>query len=628
MGLAAFGCLALTRKKIPYRLRFLFAPFCLIFWMSAGIWNVQRHLSHYDPNFFAHHSGRDSAVWEGEIMEVSGTEYRRCIVRVRKRWDEQARSFPASGKLLVYPGNESLVEKGQIVLFSAGIREIPPPKNPLAFDNKRYRFFQNVHYQSYWKEDDFKTIGQRPPGILEQWRSEQLDKWREALKDPSVFAIASAMVFGYKNEMPEEIRTTYAETGASHVLAVSGLHVGLIYLFCSFLLRKLRWRLGKAVISLCVIWGFAFLTGATPSVLRASAMFSFVLVGQQMRRPISIYNSLAGSALFLLIDNPLWLFHIGFQLSYLAVLGIVIFQPLFYGWWIPSNGWADKIWTLITVSFAAQLATMPFTLYYFHQFPVYFWLSGLIVVPAAPLIIGLGLVLIVCTNWLPDWEWIPSLMLDHLIGLINGALEMIRAIPGSVATGIYLHGGAVALLLASLIFLAWIWENRSWRRLHWLLIALNAVSVSRCVTDAMIFFRADIAVYHTPGNTLIDFMYRGAMVTFRNEALAEKDEERAAGPLRQRRRITKREVVLLDKAVILEYPQEGLVIITGNANFDPGQWNAEAVIADASNQRKKAEMWKSECERRGWAFTDIRTNGAYVRKVEPRLWPFPVQAHR
>lgn len=628
MALTAAGCLALTRKKIPYRFRYAYAAFCLFFWILAGIWNGHERLSINQSDYFGHHPERDSIVWKGEIIEVSGTAYKRCIIRVMNRVEEDGRLVPASGKLLVYPGNESLVEKGQIVLFRTAMREISPPKNPLGFDNRRYRFFQNIHLQAYWKEGDYEVIGRRPAGALEQWRNEQLSKWRKALEDPAVFSIAGAMVFGYKDEMPEEIRETYAATGASHVLAVSGLHVGLIYLFCNFLLRRLKWRFWKAVISLIVIWGFAFLTGATPSVLRASTMFSFVLIGQQLRRPISIYNSLAGSALFLLIVNPLWLFNIGFQLSYLAVLGIVVFQPLFYHWWIPSNQWADKIWTLITVSLAAQLATLPLTLYYFHQFPMYFWLSGLVVVPAAPIVIGLGIMLILFSNWVPAWDWIPAWLLDRLIGLINSSLEMMQAIPGSVISGIYIHGVAVLALFASLIMLAWIWENRNWRYLSWVLIAWNAVAISRCVTDAAEFCRAELIVYHTPGHTLIDVMHRGRMITFRDEDLEQADEDRAAEALRQRRRIRERESVMLRDETVLISANRSIAVIGGNPAFEPEKWGVQEVIATPSNQRWRVDKWKEAGAGKEWIVTDIRETGACTRPAIPIYWPFLQPAHR
>lgn len=628
MGLTGAGCLVLTRKKVPYRYRFAYAPFILVFWVLAGIWNGHRNLSLNQPDYFALHPERDSVVWEGEIIEASGTAYKRCIIRVKKLMEKEGRPATVSGKLLVYPGNESQVEKGQIVLFRAAMREIPPPKNPLGFDNKQYRFFQDIHLQAYWKEGDYGVIGSRPAGFLEQWRNEQLSKWRKALEDPAVFSIAGAMVFGYKDEMPEEIRETYAATGASHVLAVSGLHVGLIYLFCQILLRSLKWRFGKVMISLVVIWGFAFLTGATPSVLRASTMFSFVLIGQQMRRPISIYNSLAGSAFFLLIINPLWLFNIGFQLSYLAVLGIVVFQPLIYHWWIPSNRWADKVWTLITVSLAAQLATLPLTLFYFHQFPVYFWLSGLVVVPAAPLIIGLGLALILFSNWIPDLEWIPAWLLDWLISLINRSLEMMQAIPGSVISGIYLHGGAVLLLAASLIMLAWVWETRSWRYLSWILIAWNAVAISRCITDAAEYCKSELIVYHTPGHTLIDAMHRGRMVTFRDKGLEKEDEERAAQAIRLRRRVQEQESVLLEEEITLIAADRSIAVIGGNPAFEPEIWKVREVIVTPSNQRWRVNNWKEASSGKEWTLTDIRETGACMRLADPRHWPFLEPAHR
>lgn len=612
MGIGGLGCLLFTRKKVPYQLRHIYALCCLVCWFGVGTYSGHKYLSIHQKDYFGNLHVEDP-VWTGCVREVSKKEFPRCILEVEGYWDQTNSFVPARGKLLVYPGKGSKLETGQIVQFRARLSEIPPPQNPGAFDNKRYRFFQNIHHQSYWKEGDYQVVGQRPLPALERWRMRQIAMWKELLQDPSEFSIASAMVLGYKDELPEEIRTTYAQTGASHVLAVSGLHVGLIYLILNFFLSRLRWRFLKILLSLAGIWGFAMLTGATPSVLRASTMFSFVMIGKQMRRPISIYNSLAASAFLLLWINPLWLFHIGFQLSYLAVLGIVVFQPLWYQLWIPSGNWPDKIWSLITVSLAAQLATLPLTLYYFHQFPVYFWLSGLIVVPAAPFIIALGILLILFSNWLPAWEWIPATLLGELISWINRLLEAIQALPGSVVSDIYLPGAGVALSMASLFLLAWIWENKDRQKVHWLLILWIAVAMSRCIAETRAFCMPRMVVYHVYGHTLADLVYRGQLITIKDKEISEDKEVRAAGTFRKMHRSYRKDIRLLDEEYILLSTREGE--------------HPEYVVVGGKSARKQAKAWEELCQHKGWAFVNVRTSGYFIQTFSARDWPFLWQLH-
>ncbi|MBK7409721.1 MAG: ComEC/Rec2 family competence protein [Saprospirales bacterium] len=338
ISMGALGCLLLTRRKIPYRLRHGYVLFCLLFWVGAGSWLSRQHLALNWPDYFQHLQPPE-AVWFGNVRDASSSSFPRAVINIQGYWDATGVAHPAKGKLLVYP--ETPLECGQVVAFQAEFQPIPVKKNPMDFDHRRFRFFQNIHHQAYLKSAQYKVLKKEPPHWMEAWRNKQIADWKALLKDPAVYSVATAMVLGYKEELPEEVRTTYAQTGASHVLAVSGLHVGLIYLLLTGLLRKGNTRkvirIFNTLLCRAGIWGFALLTGATPSVVRASTMFSFILVGKQLGRGISIFNSIAASAFLLLLINPFWLFNIGFQLSYLAVLGIVVFQPRWYQLWIPQS---------------------------------------------------------------------------------------------------------------------------------------------------------------------------------------------------------------------------------------------------------------------------------------------------
>ena len=176
-----------------------------------------------------------------------------------------------------------------------------------------------------------------------------------------------------------------------HVLAVSGLHVGIIFFILNFLLTPLNRnkRLLKIKLFLLVgaLWFYAFLTGLSPSVMRSCTMFSFIVVGENLNKRTNIYNTLAASAFLLMLINPLIIFGAGFQLSYIAVISIVFFQPRLAALVAVKNRILKYVWDLFTVSVAVQIGTAPISIFYFHQFPVYFWLSNFIVIPGAALIL-------------------------------------------------------------------------------------------------------------------------------------------------------------------------------------------------------------------------------------------------
>ena len=231
----------------------------------------------------------------------------------------------------------------------------------------------------------------------------------------------------------------YSSSGAMHVLAVSGLHVGIIYLLLnSLFLFFEKFKYGKylkAVFLILSLWAYALLTGLSPSVLRAATMFSFIIIGSALKRQTNIYNTLAASAFVLLLYNPYILLQVGFQLSYAAVLGIVYLQPKLYKLIYTKHWLLDKIWAITTVSIAAQLATFPLDIYYFHQFPNYFLLSNLFVIPLATFIIGGGVLLFV-TSVIPFFPGSLAWVVNKILMLLNFSVQWVENLPYSLSLGI------------------------------------------------------------------------------------------------------------------------------------------------------------------------------------------------
>ena len=228
--------------------------------------------------------------------------------------------------------------------------------NPHAFNFKKYWHHQNIHYQGFVKADHWQLLKRKQGNyIIDKalnTRNRFLQILKKNLSTENEYAVASALILGDKQSLDSDLKNAYSGTGAMHVLAVSGLHVGLVYLGLAFLLGLLKiknwyWIFIRTTLIIISIWLFALLTGASPSVMRAATMFSFIIVGKSMRHHPSIYNTLAASAFCLLCFNPLLLMEVGFQLSYLAVSGIIYFQPKIYRWWIIDNPVGDYLWKLV-----------------------------------------------------------------------------------------------------------------------------------------------------------------------------------------------------------------------------------------------------------------------------------------
>ncbi len=344
------------------------------------------------------------------------------------------------------------------------------PTNPEQFNYRQFLERNGILHQAYVKAEFVQLLeGYQKKdlrGFVFNLRKKLLENLKEYGFRGAEYSIAAAILLGQDNTMDPRLRSDFAAVGAMHILCVSGLHVGVIFLILEQLLRFLNRRKRgpfiKAVLIIIMIWFYAALTGLEPSVLRASTMVSFVVIGKTIRRPTSVYNSLAASAFVLLIIDPLIISQIGFQLSYLAVLSIVAFQPLLYRMWLPRNTIVDKLWAITTVSVAAQLGTFPLAIHYFHIFPLYFLITNLIVIPLSSFIIYAGL-LFFFTAFFHPAAWLFSKVLWGLIWFLNNSVLVIESLPSSALSFLNLTAPQILLVYLTII-MVYVWLVNSNRR--------------------------------------------------------------------------------------------------------------------------------------------------------------------
>ena len=541
------------------------------------------------------------------------------------------------------------LQYGDQIVVKSNWKAIDGPTNPAQFDYKKFlansdifhqQYLTNMHWKMFEKQKGFSV---RATAFL--WQKHLLDVLKSHHFEQQELAVSSALLLGYKDMLDRDTILTYSSSGAMHVLAVSGLHVGIIYLVLSSLLfffDKIKCgNYMKAFLLVLALWAYAFLTGLSPSVLRAATMFSFVTIGSSLKRQTNIYNTLAASAFVLILYNPYIILKVGFQLSYLAVLGIVYLQPKLYNLYRTSNWLLDKIWVITTVSIAAQLATFPLGMYYFHQFPNYFLLSNLFVIPLATFIINGGILLFVVSTIpiIPNYiAWVVNKMLLFL----NFSVEWVDSLPFSLTLGISISAFETLLIyLLILLFIPAI-VNQNFRNIK-IALLLTVFLLSYQIYEKMNMQKQSyFIVYDVPGERAIDFVDGDKNYFLADEDLVNDQSKMRFHIMHYRweRRVQestlistiftsksylKREnyIQFQDKKILLvdenfkkseniSEIQFDFVVISDKVKVDLENINCRKLIIDSSVSYYKQEQIKKECYKWSIPFYNVSTDGAYL----------------
>lgn len=418
-----------------------------------------------------------------------------------------------SGALL-YIQKDSLSERygyGDVLLVHATPRRITPPQNPGEFDMQKFQSYRQVYFQSTVSRRQVNLIGHTPPNSVMKWAI-TARVWAEGviaehIRGEREIAIASAFVLGVTDGLDNDLMNAYAATGAMHVLSVSGLHVGIVYWLLLMVFRPFGANSARSVlliVSLVVLWSYAFVTGISASVLRAVVMFSFAAIARACNYKMNVYNILAATAFILLVFDPFMIMSIGFQLSFVAVVGIVAIQPTLYRLWEPTWWLWDEIWKVCAVSIAAQIATLPLCLFYFHQFPNYFLLTNLFIVPGSFLVLILGIFLLIA-NMVDTVAVLVGWLLERLIELLNILIFAVERLPWSVIHNIYITPMQCFILVA-LLLVVWIWAEVRTRPSLYVGLALCAAFPIASWMHTVASLSPRIAVYAVSGHTAVDLI--------------------------------------------------------------------------------------------------------------------------
>ena len=425
----------------------------LIF-ITFGLW-----LSH-TTNPRNHHQNIEKAGLDGiykiRIVEIPEIKLKTIKIQAKVIYRiDNNKILEANERALFYFDKKIEVPKpGDELLVKCCFKSIPEPENPYQFNYKRFLKWQGIYYQTFVRNPDYvKNTGVNSATffqkILYNGTRYLIKLFKENIHDSTALGVTEALIFGYKEDLPKELVESYSRTGTLHVLAVSGLHVAIVFLMLAQGLWFLdKWKYGvwlKTGIVIICIWGYCILTGMSPSIIRAGVMISLVLVGKALNRQAHIFNTVAVSAFLILLINPFWLLNVGFQLSFAAVLGIVFLQHYLLPLWAPPNKFFTMVWNILIISICAQIATFPLSLYYFNQFPNYFLLSNLVIIPLTSLVIYTGIGMVIVSK-IPILLFVFSWLTENLVKLTNYLVVTIEKFPFSFVDGIKLNLPQLILL--------------------------------------------------------------------------------------------------------------------------------------------------------------------------------------
>ena len=420
------------------------------------------------------------------------------------------------GNILIYCKKDSSpppLVYGSRLIIQKKLQPITNSGNPGGFDYKRYCAFQDIHYQVYLQPKDYKLSDQIHTnaftGLLITMRNNVLAILRKFIPGEKETGVAEALLIGYRDDLDKELVQSYSNTGVVHIIAISGLHLGMIYGLLVLLLKpfhKKKWiRWVKPLLILFVLWGFSLLAGAAASILRSAVMFSFIVIGESLGRKTNIYNTLAASAFCLLVYNPYFFWDVGFQLSYTAVLSIVLFMKPIYRQYYFSNKLLNTIWQLNAVTLSAQVLTLPIILYYFHQFPNLFVFTNFIAVPLSGFILYGELLLLIFVK-LPFINELTGKLVSFLISQMNSVIERTDRLPYSVTDNIQVSLWQTIILYFAVCYLAgWLLTKKP-RALFIGLTCMVGFVFLRCHSLLQQKQQHKLIVYNIPQHASIDIL--------------------------------------------------------------------------------------------------------------------------
>lgn len=418
--------------------------------------------------------------------------------------------------------------RGDILMINTCFEKPPGNLNPDGFDYAAFLHRKGIHWVAFIGAGKWKKIGHHTgfsiKALAEKTRDQLLAVFGKYLSPGDEYAVLSALILGYQDDIDSELRESYSYSGTLHILAVSGLHVAVIYMILnavlSLFLRSKYLIIIKILLIIFFLWTYSFVTGMSPSVIRSAVMFTLISIGTALDRKSQIYNTLSVSAFLILLFNPYYLFDLGFQLSYSAVISIVYFQPYIKAWYSPRYKPVRWWWDLTSVSLAAQIGTLPITLYYFNQFPNYFLLGNYVAIPLSTFIIYCA-VCWMAVSFIGPLSALVAQLTGFLLKLLNVSVTFIHDLPHAISV-FYISFWQMLFLLAALFMLVLMLEYRKFIAVFsFLMLILCFLSVD-LYAEYRSYNQQKLVVYADRKNTHLDLIRGKKHFVFTEDSAAVK----------------------------------------------------------------------------------------------------------
>ncbi len=552
------------------------------------------------------------------------------------------------GKILIYFKRDSAalhLSYGSQIIFDKPLQTIENAGNPGEFDYKRYSLFQGVQQQVFLT-NDYVLLPQKRTNNFQSFiyhsRDYIISTLRKNIHDKKTQSVAEALLIGYRDDVDKNLLQAYSNTGVVHIIVISGLHMGMIYGLALWLIspfkRKKSYKIIRASFSLLVIWFFAFVTGARPSILRVATVLSFIIIGEVINRKPNVYNTLAASAFLLLCINPFYLWDGGFQLSFAAVTSIVTFYKPIYNAVFIQNKLLKKVWQLGAVTIAVQIFTLPLVLYHFHRLPVFFLFTNFIAVPLAWIALYLEIFLLVISKW----NWLAAIVgkaITACISVMNNFIENTNRLPHAIINNVYTDIFQTIILFIIIIsFSVWLMEKSA----RFLLIGMTALCIFiavKIITLMMDEKQNKLIVYNISKNNFVDVVQGRNFKNIKNTSAETQslqvfylipsriyfhanDYSDSISLLIKNNLIqsTHKNIFIIDRSFHAKNFTEKIavdaIIISQNPyikmNVIQNIFNCSEIVFDSSNPLWKIAMWAKQCDSLHLRFHSVPQQGAFV----------------
>ncbi|QXP57096.1 ComEC/Rec2 family competence protein [Cellulophaga sp. HaHa_2_95] len=579
-----------------------------------------------------------------KISNTSGKELRIKIIEVLKPNSFSRRYFATIleadkrrtiGKIILSikkdSSSQSLKVDDELITFNT-LSSVKAPLNPHQFNYKKYLKGLGVYDQLYATSDEYILLEDSKNtlyGLAAHWRTTIIKKLKEQNFNPENLSVIQALLLGQRNDISAETYDNYKDAGAIHILALSGLHIGILLLILQFLLQPLeRLPHGKKIklaVILLFLWSFALLAGLSASIVRAVTMFSFLAYAMFLNRPTNSFNILALSLFFILLIQPNYLFQVGFQMSYAAVFAILWIYPMLQGFWFPKNKIVKYFWQLLSVSIAAQLGVLPISLFYFHQFPGLFFVANLLIIPFLGIILGIGIVIIILslTNTLPAFIADGyNMILNYMNSIVRWIAHQETFVFKSIS-----FDTVQLLLLYSLTFLIVIaFSSKRHKVIIAFLIGLIALQSytfflkykASTTHESMVLHQSRATGILEKTGTSIHLLSTNITAfeyTLKNYQIEERIETFAIDTLRNSYLLEDKRITIIDSLGIYPSHKRSTILLTQSPKINLERLidsiQPLELIADGSNYRSDVARWKATCIKRKLPFHDTGEKGAY-----------------